>query len=378
MQSSFNLVTMILLLGATQGVFLALLVFNKPGNKSANRFLAFLLISYSAFLADASLMQTEFGWQFPHLLGLAAGVIYLVTPLHYFYARSLISPDFSFRKKHLLHFVPFAAFYLASLFPYYLLSGAEKIAYLQTDQLKGPSPLLLFFNWVLVFQGIIYLTMTLRLLKKHSLRIKDNFSSLEKINLNWLKNITLMTLAFWSLEFLLEILQIFHFAASIEISVPLSAAVFIYAMGYLGLRQPEIFYGFAENKELKKYERSGLTKTMGQELLKKLIHLMETEKPYTDSNLKLTQLAQMLSTSPNYLSQVINEELKQNFFDFVNWYRIEEAKRLISNSSYQNFTLLAIAYDVGFNSKSAFNTSFKKHTQMTPSQFRKNFSKQVS
>ena len=98
---------------------------------------------------------------------------------------------------------------------------------------------------------------------------------------------------------------------------------------------------------------------------------METKKPFTDSNLKLNQLAQMVSTTPNHLSQVINEERQQNFFDFVNWYRIDEAKRLIMDASTQQSTLLSIAYDVGFNSKSAFNTSFKKHTQMTPTQFRK-------
>ena len=98
---------------------------------------------------------------------------------------------------------------------------------------------------------------------------------------------------------------------------------------------------------------------------------METKKPFTDSNLKLNQLAKMISTTPNYLSQVINEEREQNFFDFVNWYRIEEAKKLIKDASDQQSTLLSIAYEVGFNSKSAFNTSFKKHTQMTPSQYRK-------
>jgi AraC-like DNA-binding protein len=375
MSSSFNFILIILLLGATQGVFLALLLFNKPGNKSANRFLASLLLSYSAFLTDAAIMQSGLGWQFPPLLGLASGVIYLIAPLHYFYARSLIASDFSFRKKHLLHFLPFVVFYLAFLFPFYLLSAAEKITYLRNDELQGPSPILMFFNWLLIFQGISYLTFTLHLLRKHSLKMMDNFSSLDKNNLRWLQNITLMTLALWVLEFLLKFLQIFQIAASIEISVPLLIAFLIYAMGYLGLRQPEIFSGFAGIKELKKYERSGLTKEKGQELLEKLVHLMEVEKPYTDSNLKLTQLAQMLATTPNYLSQVINEELEQNFFDFVNWYRIEEAKRLIADSANQMYTLLSIAFDVGFNSKSAFNTSFKKYTNMTPSQFRNNFSK---
>jgi YesN/AraC family two-component response regulator len=99
---------------------------------------------------------------------------------------------------------------------------------------------------------------------------------------------------------------------------------------------------------------------------------METEKPFTYSSLKLNQLAKMIGTTPNYLSQVINEERDQNFYNFVNGYRIEEAKRMIQDPANEQVTLLSIAYDVGFNSKSAFNTAFKKYTGTTPSQFRKN------
>ncbi len=97
---------------------------------------------------------------------------------------------------------------------------------------------------------------------------------------------------------------------------------------------------------------------------------MDSEKPFFDSNLKLSQLAKMLSTTSNHLSQVINDHRKQNFFDFINGYRIDQAKRLLLDSSHQNYTLLSIAYEVGFNSKSAFNTAFKKHTSETPSRFR--------
>ncbi|MFC1508983.1 helix-turn-helix domain-containing protein [Candidatus Omnitrophota bacterium] len=214
---------------------------------------------------------------------------------------------------------------------------------------------------------------TLILLKKYSRRIKDCFSSLEKINLNWLWYITVMTTSVWVLVFILNFSELLGVHSSKGVPIPFSTAILIYTMGYLGLRQPEIFSGMSEAKELKKYERSGLTQEKAQALLDNLIHVMETEKPFTDSNLKLSQLAHMLSITPNYLSQVINEKLQQNFFDFVNRYRIEEAKKLMTDSSQQHFTLLSIAYDVGFNSKSAFNASFKKHTRMTPSQFRKNY-----
>jgi AraC-like DNA-binding protein len=99
---------------------------------------------------------------------------------------------------------------------------------------------------------------------------------------------------------------------------------------------------------------------------------METDKPFIYSSLKLNQLAKMIGTTPNSLSQVINEESEQNFYDFINGYRIDEAKKMIRDPANAQVTLLSIAYDAGFNSKSAFNAAFKKYTGMTPSQFRKN------
>jgi AraC-like DNA-binding protein len=240
---------------------------------------------------------------------------------------------------------------------------------------------------------------TFSVLNRYSQAIKDTFSTIDKINLNWLKTITVLTMIVWILGIIIEFLQIFDLNTRFQATTPIAIAILIYVMGYLGLRQPEIFAGASEappplaeatpplveepphlvealespeSPDTKKYERSGLTKTKAEAFHKKLIHLMETDKPFTYSSLKLNQLAKMIGTTPNYLSQVINEECDQNFYDFVNGYRINEAKKMIQDPGNEQVTLLSIAYDVGFNSKSAFNTAFKKYTGMTPSQFRKN------
>ena len=97
---------------------------------------------------------------------------------------------------------------------------------------------------------------------------------------------------------------------------------------------------------------------------------MESEKPYLEGDLVLPQLAQQLGISANYLSQIINEQLQVNFYDFVNGSRVEEAKRWMRNAGQQNTKILNIALDSGFNSKSAFYTAFKKATSMTPTQYR--------
>lgn len=385
MQNTVNPIAIILLLGATQGVFLTLLLITKPTNKTANRLLALLIISYSAFIVEASISGTPAAEKFPHILGLMAGVVFLNGPLHYLYTRSLIHPDFSLSKKHWPHFIPIVVFYLYFLFPYYLQSGDFKIAYIQHIEQHGQPLSLMVFSWAVYVQGIAYMVATFKLLNRYSQAIKDTFSSIEQINLNWLKTITILTMAIWILGVIIEVLQILDLNTPFQPLVPIALAILIYVMGYLGLRQPEIFSGGTNvsaseespasldeaEADVKKYERSGLTKEKARALHQKLIHLMETDKPFTDSSLKLNQLARLVGATPNYVSQVINEENQQNFYDFVNWYRIEEAKQMIQDPANEQVTLLSIAYDVGFNSKSAFNTAFKKYTGMTPSQFRK-------
>jgi AraC-like DNA-binding protein len=98
---------------------------------------------------------------------------------------------------------------------------------------------------------------------------------------------------------------------------------------------------------------------------------MNTEKPYLDGDITLQKLAKALAISPHHLSQTINERLNQNFIDFINTYRIEEAKRMLLDPAKKHYSILAVSEEVGFNSKSAFNNAFKKQVNMAPSEFRK-------
>ena len=371
-------VMVVLLLGVTQGLFLAILLSTKPVNKKANKLLAFLIISYSAFIVEQALAGTPITQRYPHLLGLATGIVFLQGPLHYLYARTLIDPRRIPTREVLLHLVPLVTFYLAFLFPFYLRSGPEKLAFMQSIAEDGLTSGLTVASWGVLLQGLIYMTMTLQLLAKHAHAIKESYSSVEKINLMWLRTITLLTLAVWVLGVVIEFLQSFGFAEPVQSAVPISITILIYVMGYLGLRQPEIFSDTPElapeprpSEEETKYKRSGLTRERAQMLHARLIELMETQRPFKDSSLKLNRLARLAAMSPNHLSQVINELRQQNFYDFVNGYRIDEAKRMILDPGHTQATMLSIAYEVGFNSKSAFNTAFKKHTGTTPSQFRR-------
>ena len=137
---------------------------------------------------------------------------------------------------------------------------------------------------------------------------------------------------------------------------------------YKGMRQPELFDGIEEKP---KYETSTLTKAEKELYLKKLTSYIQKEKPYLMSSLTLNGLAKNLSMSPQHLSQIINELLNQNFFDFINSYRIEEAKKILSNPANNKKTILEILYEVGFNTKLAFNRAFKDRTGMKPIEFKR-------
>jgi AraC-like DNA-binding protein len=126
----------------------------------------------------------------------------------------------------------------------------------------------------------------------------------------------------------------------------------------------------APRRSAVKYKKSGLPPDKASECRDALLRLMETERPYIDPDLTLAALANKLSVSTHNLSEVINTRFNQNFFDFVNAYRVEQAKRDLIDPQKREWKILAIAFETGFNSKTSFNTLFKKHTGLSPSEFR--------
>jgi AraC-like DNA-binding protein len=173
--------------------------------------------------------------------------------------------------------------------------------------------------------------------------------------------------------------------------------VFAYLVSFLGFRQPIIFdpnrsvivnrylkerFNFEEEvreQEEKveekatasKYEKSGLRDDMANEYLEKVLSFMQIKKPFLQGDLTLQEMADQLEISKHHLTQVINERLHKNFYQFINEYRIEEVKRRMILPENDNITILGIAYDCGFNSKSAFNKIFKQVVGTTPSQYKK-------
>ncbi|GAH90171.1 unnamed protein product, partial [marine sediment metagenome] len=218
-----------------------------------------------------------------------------------------------------------------------------------------------------------YAIASLIILKKYRIEIKNVYSTIERINLSWLTFVILGLTGWKSLSLLNYILWLAltdYTGWILYIVAEVAFLTFISIMFLKGLKQPVIFSGTNKNQSRQKYEKTLLADAIKEDYKDKLIRYMKSQKPYLEPSLSLDELAEKVSIPPHHLSQILNTCLNHNFFDFINSYRIKESERLLSEQDSYRKTILEILYETGFNSKSVFNTAFKKHTGMTPTQFR--------
>jgi len=236
--------------------------------------------------------------------------------------------------------------------------------------------------------NVYYLAAIVTLIK-HRKKIKNYFSNTSKPGVNWLLYLTIgfaVYLYFGMTDLLLveytDILLpafLFYFSSSIIF-------IYIFGIGYFGYRQENIFSNAnltlsdmeminqnVLNLNSQKYRKSGLHGDEYDFLKRRLNEYMTEEKPYIDCELTINELSERLNTTIHKLSQVLNESFNQNFYDFVNSYRVEEIKKKLNDPKSENYKMLSLAFECGFNSKTTFYTAFKKATGITPSQYKDRF-----
>ncbi len=306
---------------------------------------------------------------------------FLTAPLLYFYVCALVVPRKFRLLRYLYHFIPFVLMYGAMLYhaeEYQLVVDKGFI------QMRGPLPFYLgSYGLILAFFSFLYPMLSLYLLFRHRNRIKSEFSFIEKINMNWLRYwIILSMVGFW---FSFAIIwagsfQWIDFLTSFQ-GVAGAVVLNISVIGFYGVKQTTIFTNLQPQihspsapPKSERYATSKLATEEAQEMVTKVRVYMEQEKPYLDSQLSLDSLASALSMTKHDLSQVINDQFGANFFGFVNDYRVAAFKRNLTDRQYEHYTLLGIALETGFNSKSSFNSIFKKAEGMTPSEYKKSLS----
>lgn len=366
-----SILTIVNLLGTAQGLLLAFALVTIPrGNRTANRLLAAFVAGTAIQLVGAILFTTRYILEIPHLSRVHHPLLYLSAPLLFFYVRALTTQSDKFTRRDWLHFLP-AVLCGIVLLPYFFSSGADKITNLTTSAYDRWYYTRHVFGFT---QGAIYLVLVGRLLRDHHARVRDRDTATERavwLQLRVLVGAVIVIFCGGLLRLLLR-----DRSLETNLLVPLGSSIMVYLLAWLGLTKPEALAGNAPSvlstPQPRKYERSTLTPERAEEALQKLLLTMTQQKPYTDGELTLPKLAEQIALSPQHLSQLLNERCGQSFSDFVNSYRIAEAKRLLTDPAKKHYSILAIAEEVGFNSKSTFNAAFKKHAGMTPSDFRIN------
>lgn len=327
---------------------------------------------------------TGLEYKYTILLGTIIPFPFLHGPMLFLYTAALSGRLPRWKNIHLLHFIPFVFFYIF-YFDFFISSGAEKIAFIEHIKAGGSDIYLQLHFPTMILSAVTYLVLTFLMIRRHQKAIQGYYSySSEKINLHWLRNLLIGMAVIWAVVITVNA---FGNDSTNDAPIYVTVVLFVIFMGYFGIRQGNIFTTTAGPAEMthglkteaipstgpdsiqKRYAKSGLKDNEADTIEGQLKILMEKDKLYLDENLTLPKLAVEMDILPNYLSQVINERYGKNFYDFVNTFRVEEFKEIIRDPKKRRYTLLTLAMECGFNSKSSFNKYFKKATGKTPSEY---------
>lgn len=355
-------------------LLIVFLLSSTQGKKLSNRILAGFFLWLLLNLADAMLGYYGFYKIYPGVAHLEDGLIFLVGPLIYYYTTSMLYRNFTFQRWHLTHLLPF--FLLTTAFQvYYHFQPAAFQKQIQTAIADQNLPAPFYFSIALVYMHVgAYLVASFLEVKHYHRRIRERFSSLIKMKMDWLLFMLIFITAIFAISVTYTFLPVAglrsFFNATFVIPF-LVILIFTNSVVWKTMKQPAIFSGLDYDEEKQKYVGSALTEQEKSMLKSKLMLLLEVEKVYLQPDLTVDELAEKVGAAPKKISQVINESFGQTFFDLINTNRIEEAKRIMRDSTDPKLTVLEIMYRSGFNSKSSFNSIFRKKTGLTPGEFKK-------
>jgi len=312
--------------------------------------------------------------EFAFIINNTAG---LIAPLLYLYVRTLAYKINRLQWHDLIHLFMYVVLVVWSFFNYHLLPSNDQLTILTTG--GGLNEVQVNLISVMMYSQLaIYVILTFRLINRYKKLVKENFSEATRMNSAWLSQVVI---AFIFSTFLAVIENVIESAFSIVvyqnslIAIFFGHLIFINWIIFKALKVPQIFHGIDEDVQLAmEMDHRALTNEDKLEL-EKLNSYMMNEKPFLDSALSLRQLAKNVDLSSRELSILINSHLNQNFFDYVNTFRIENTKQMLTDVAYKEHTVLELMYDSGFNSKSSFNTAFKKVTGLAPTIYRRKYLK---
>lgn len=349
------------------GFFSAGLLWFSSRNRQANRFLAGLMVTISCWQIDGFFRVSGLYGQDPNLYFLPIFYSFAFGPLIYFYVKSITNSDFQFTRKDALHFLPVAIQALL-----YIFLTAQSYAFRNWFWANVHDK----FTYSLEFDGtwislLVYLVLSLRLLRKYSRYVEENFSETSQLTLRWLQ-VLLLTLAVvagqWAVELILR--DVYGLFYQYDYSYWL-LGFFLIVLGVAGLQQSNLTsvqFRDEPTVDLPTTPTKAVAE-INSEHIERVRRALTVDKLYLNPTLTLTELAQHVSLNPKVVSQVINTGIGKSFNDFVNDFRVDEVKQRLRTNDMARLTLLGIALESGFNSKTTFNRIFRQHTGQSPSEF---------
>lgn len=378
----------ILYIAISQTFFAGLLIATKKPITIPDRLMAAFLfmIFFDLIFAVVKINIITF-YSFPF-------VAFTYGPILFLYVKYMTGPGEKFKISNFLHFIPFVVFFVVSVIFRADKVFADLTGFLVADKYIS---LRIVYSVCFFLSITVYSTLAFVTIRKHQQHLKDLVSYASgRITLNWLKIISISFYAAYVVLFILGGIDIFVNFLPFDpyYTVFVFVAVFSFVYGFYTIKQPILVNVLTRNGETiqegkkkvrgreagiekpdgedprkRRYVRSGLSEAQAKKYLDKILEFMEKEKPYLERDLTIYDLSQKTGISRHHITQVLNDLHGRNFFTFINEYRVNEVIKRMKDPKNTNFTILAIAYDSGFNSKSTFNTIFKNITKLTPSQY---------
>lgn len=379
-ETIFNIHDLVLMMTAVQcACFAALLVFtNPPQNKSNYLLAAFLLAHAFIPMHELVLWGADFKMivlnHYPRLFLWLGFGYYLDGALLYFYIKSLVYHDFTLRRRELGHLIPLTLFALFLGLTFYSHSLSERIELIDDDiYVYSPGYLILDFSCKAMRIG--YAIAALFLISNYRHQLKSTHSNIERVDIRWLVALVVGFLTITIFDSSLAFAKILHLFIGFHphwfeiMGLTGYYVSFLLAM-LLVFSSIRYFSNFIAIKQKDENKKPADDKLLNTAFAEKIDSMMREYKPYLLPDITLDILAEKLNIASRDLSLVFNRHFDSNFYEFINRYRIEEAMKMLADPKHKTKTITHIYLDVGFNSKSVFNTFFKKHVGKTPSEYR--------
>lgn len=312
---------------------------------------------------------------------LSDSIEFIVGPIIYVYIKSLFENQNRLIKRNWQHFIPGILYIIFISFPFFISIFLDDVLFGYLNFLDNYSDIAFFlFMWYL----LTYLVLSLRLFGKYKKAMQNNFSTLSESDFSWVKNMLMATTMVCLIDMLASVYEFIYGNLSWNsANITLVAVIIMIGyLGYYGVRQSKIllpeFLLQETNNDIRTSKKPKASLTDDTEFKNYKIRLLKTMQEneiFLDEDLTLNKLAQQIDITDKKLSLLLNQYMNTTFYDFINKYRVASVKEKMVSKDFENLTLLGIAYESGFKSKTSFNRIFKKETGVSPSEYKKRLKK---